>query len=183
MGDRGEFRERIIKRFLRPCLPECFGLGSGSALAADGTGSRQLDVILSDSVFPKVLCADAKHSLFPGESVFGVIEVTSKLTCAELETSMENIQSRKELTRQPLDMLDFLPYRRIEAGAGLTYDRRCRNPYMGVCFALDGIQGRVTVHGPGSGTFFGPSARSSEVAQAEYMYLTPANPAKCSAGV
>jgi hypothetical protein len=141
MGDRGEFREQIVERFLRPYLPQCYGLGSGAAFAADGTGSRQLDVILYDSVFSNVLFVDSTNSLFPVESIFGVIEVKSNLTSAELEISLDNIKSLKKLVRQPSDMLDFLPYRRIEAGTGLTYDRRHRNPYLGVCFALDGIKG------------------------------------------
>ncbi len=29
MGDRGAFREEIIKDFLRPFLPNCYGLSSG----------------------------------------------------------------------------------------------------------------------------------------------------------
>jgi|GEM_PF-4506552 len=37
---------------------------------------------------------------------------------------------------------------------------------------------RVTVHGPGSGTFFGQSARPGEDARAENMYLTPSNLAR-----
>ena len=38
----------------------------------------------------------------------------------------------------------------------------------------------VTVQGPGSGTFFGHTARSSEDARAENMYLTPSNLGKAS---
>jgi hypothetical protein len=77
--------------------------------------------------------------LFPCESVYGVIEVKSSLTSGELDTAVINIRSLKSLERVPADMLDLLPHRRLNVGAGLSFDARKRNPYLGVIFAYDGL--------------------------------------------
>ena len=138
IGDRGEFREAAIQRFLRPHLPECYGLGSGSIFSSDGKASRQIDIVIYDSVFSNILFRDSSNSLFPYEAVFGNIEVKSQLTSEELATAIENIASVKDLRRQASDMMDLLPFRRIEVGRGLSYDRLPRNPYLGIVFGCDG---------------------------------------------
>ena len=138
IGDRGEFREAAIQRFLRPHLPECYGLGSGSIFSSDGKASRQIDIVIYDSVFSNILFRDSSNSLFPYEAVFGNIEVKSQLTSEELATAIENIASVKDLRRQASDMMDLLPFRRIEVGRGLSYDRLQRNPYLGIVFGCDG---------------------------------------------
>ena len=79
MGDRGEFREQVVERFLRPYLPKCYGLGSGAIFSANGMSSRQIDIVLYDAVFSNVLFSDSPNSLYPAESVFGAIEVKSDL--------------------------------------------------------------------------------------------------------
>jgi hypothetical protein len=139
MGDRGEFRERVIKSFLRPYLPKCYGLGSGAAFAADGTGSRQLDVVIYDDVFSNVLFRDSGNSLYPCESVYGEIEVKSRLDSTELNVAVGNIRSLKALHRSPSHMLDILPHRRLNTGEGLSFDKQLRNPYLGIIFAYDGL--------------------------------------------
>ena len=145
-GDRGEFREQVIANFLRPFLPTCYGLRSGAVFAADGSGSRQMDVVLYDAVFSNVLFSDSANSLFPAEAVFGAIEVKSDLSSATLDESIENIRSLKTLQRAPSDMCDILPFRRLGMGAGLTFSPEQRNPYLGICFAFDGLVGE-TVEG------------------------------------
>jgi hypothetical protein len=138
-GDKGEFRERILEDFLRPFLPPCYGLGSGAVFSADGGESSQIDVVIYDSVFSNVLFRDRSNSLFPCESVFGLIEVKSELTSAELEISVANVASVKRLARQPSDMCDLLPFRRLGVGGGLEYDTQTRNPYVGFVFAYGGL--------------------------------------------
>jgi hypothetical protein len=105
-GDKGEFREHIIERFLRPFLPKCYGLGSGQVFAQDGSVSDQVDIVLYDDVFSNVLFSDAANSLFPCESVYGTVEVKSVLSTEELERSIANIASVKRLQRAATDMLD-----------------------------------------------------------------------------
>ncbi len=138
-GDKGEFREAIIGKFLRPFLPTCYGIGSGQVFSSDGSASDQVDVVLYDEVFSNVLFRDSRNSLFPCEAVYGLIEVKSVLSTAELESSITNIESVKKLARSPSDMLDLLPFRRLNVGAGLNYDKQARNPYFGVVFAYDGL--------------------------------------------
>jgi len=138
-GDKGEFREQIVGRFLRPFLPDCYGIGSGQVFAADDEASKQIDIVIYDAIFSNVLFRDAGNSLFPSESVYGTVEVKSRLSTEELEDSIANIESVKCLSRSSSDMCDILPFRRIRVGAGLTYGREMRNPYLGIIFAYGGL--------------------------------------------
>jgi len=139
-GDKGEFREHIIGKFLRPFLPSCYGIGSGQVFSIDGSASDQVDIVLYDEVFSNVLFRDAANSLFPCESVYGTVEVKSILTTEELETSISNIASVKRLQRAPSDMLDVLPFRRIDFTGDITFSQpHISNPYLGIVFAYDGL--------------------------------------------
>lgn len=144
-GDRGEFRERLLERFLRPFLPVCYGLGSGAVFAADGSHSRQIDIVIYDAVFSNVLFRDGANSLFPCENVFGTIEVKSVLDAAELGVALDNVASLKSLPRAASDMCDILPFRGLKAGAGLSYDKTQRNPYLGFVFAYDGLRSETVI--------------------------------------
>lgn len=138
--DRGEYRERIVQEFLRPYLPECYGLGRGEVFSADGESSRQIDIVIYDAIFSSVLMKDENSQLFPCESVFGSIEVKTELTGQTLEQGVENIMSLKKLEREASDMLDILPFRRINVGQGLTYSTAKRNHYLGIIFAYKGLE-------------------------------------------
>ena len=82
--------------------------------------------------------------MFPCESVFGSIEVKSSLNSKEvLDVAVENIQSLKSLKREDTDFLDVTPTSRINVGEGLTYDKTKANPYLGIVFALDGMDGET----------------------------------------
>lgn len=85
-GDRGTFREEIISEFLRPFLPECYGLNSGEIFAADGSQSAQVDIVVYDAIFSTVLFRNGTAMLFPAESVFGSIEIKTDLDSRELAT-------------------------------------------------------------------------------------------------
>ena len=138
-GERGEYRERIVKEFLRPYLPECYGLGRGEVFSANGESSRQIDIVIYDAIFSSVLMKDENSQLFPCESVFGSIEVKTELKRETLEQGVENIVSLKKLDREASDMMDILPFRRIGVGKGLTYNRTKSNHYLGVIFAYRGF--------------------------------------------
>jgi len=139
-GDKGEFREHIIGKFLRPFLPNCYGIGSGQVFAADGSASDQVDIVIYDDVFSNVLFRDATNKLFPCESVYGTIEVKSVLSTEELEKSISNIASVKRLQRAATDMLDVTPTSRINISGDLTFSQsHINNPYLGIVFAYDGL--------------------------------------------
>ena len=149
MGDRGSFRESIIKEFLRPFLPECYGLSSGEIFSCAGAQSAQVDIIVYDAIFSTVLFRNGPDQLFPAESIFGSIEVKSSLSLHEFGLACGNIASVKRLGRRNADSLDFLPTVRLELGAGLAGGGDKRNPYLGMVFgyngaAPDAIVGEVT---------------------------------------
>jgi hypothetical protein len=77
--------------------------------------------------------------------VFGTIEVKSHLSSEELKIAIENIASVKSLPRQDTDMMDILPFRRINTGEGLNYDTAKRNYYLGIVFSYGGISIEKTV--------------------------------------
>jgi hypothetical protein len=139
MGDRGTFREGIIKHFLRPFLAECYGLHEGEVFSADGSKSAQIDIVIYDAVFSTVLFRDKEVMLFPAESVFGSIEVKSLLSSQELRNAIENIASLKHLTRPDSDMRDLLPSVRFNVGPGLSYSAEKMNAYLGIVFGYQGI--------------------------------------------
>jgi hypothetical protein len=144
-GDKGEFRERVVEEFLRPFLPPCYGLGSGAVFSSDGNQSKQIDVVIYDSVFSNVLFRDRTNSLFPCEAVFGLIEVKSELDSAQLSLAVDNVASLKRLSRQPSDMCDLLPFRRLRIGGGLRYDGTMRNPYVSFVFGYRGLIAEAVV--------------------------------------
>ena len=144
-GERGEYRERIVKEFLRPYLPECYGLGRGEVFSENGESSRQIDIVIYDEIFSSILMRDENSQLFPCESVFGSIEVKTELTGETLKQGVENIMSLKKLEREASDMLDILPFRRINVDESLTYGTAKRNHYLGMIFAYKGLGFRTVV--------------------------------------
>lgn len=87
---KGEVRERVLRDFLRPFLPDCYGLGSGQVFSSDGNESKQIDIVIYDAVFSIVMKIDEASLIFPCESVFGSIEVKSVLNSNELETAVKD---------------------------------------------------------------------------------------------
>ncbi len=144
MGNRGEFREKVIAEFLRPFLPRCYGLDSGEVFSSDGHKSAQIDIVLYDAMFSTVYPASGKM-LFPAESIFGSIEVKSNLTIPELDTACGNIASVKTLNRAPTDALDLLPHVRLALGAGLSLmdPHLCNNPYLCIVFGYRGTSAKT----------------------------------------
>jgi hypothetical protein len=138
MGDRGRFREAVIRDFLRPFLPLAYGLSSGEVFSTDGEQSAQVDIVIYDAVFSTILFRDKPDQLFPAESIFGSIEVKSHLSLGELESACSNVRSVKSLKRPPSNMLDLSPTTRLELGPGLSADPSPRNPYLGFIWAFDG---------------------------------------------
>lgn len=73
MGDRGNHREMIIRDFLRPFLPDCYGLSTGEVFSTDGTQSAQVDVVIYDAVFSAVLFKAGPHQLCPAAMRLAIV--------------------------------------------------------------------------------------------------------------
>lgn len=139
-GDKGEFREQIIQKFLRPFLPPCYGIGSGQIFSSDGAASDQADVVLYDAVFSNVLFRNEPNSLSPCESVYGLIEVKSVLNTLELESAITNVASVKRLQRASSSMLNITPTSSLEISGDIRFSQtHTSNPYLGVVFGYDGL--------------------------------------------
>lgn len=145
MGDRGSYREMIIRDFLRPFLPECYGLSSGEVFSVDGAHSAQVDVVVYDAVFSAVLFKNGPQQLFPAESVFGAVEVKSDLNSTELERACENSRRLKALQRSATDILDFTPLARLNVSSTFTTGETLpRNPYVTFAFGFRGPSAETT---------------------------------------
>ena len=84
--DIGNVAESAVRRFLQSNLPARYSVGVGEAIAPDGQSSRrveqtqQKDVLIYDPYGCAVLDWDESGvSLFPVESIYGVIEVKTKI--------------------------------------------------------------------------------------------------------
>lgn len=100
--DKGDQREEILRHFLvsHGLIPEKFSVSSIStrAVARDGRLSPELDILIYDKNESVVLKRfDKTLDYYPIESVYGTIQVKSKLTKTALREGLENIKSFKSL--------------------------------------------------------------------------------------
>ena len=97
-GTRGTVRENTLREFLQNGrLPAKFGLGAGEVVGQVGDVSRQCDIIIYDAISGLSLHYDENNQIYPIDSVYGIIEVKSSLTKAELLDSLEKIKVFKEM--------------------------------------------------------------------------------------
>lgn len=97
--ERGEAREKVLRRFLEDYLPRRFGVSSGYVIDALGGVSRQIDVIVYDGVDAPVFKVIEDEKVFPVECVCAVGEVKSYLDKQELKDAIEKISSVKRLDK------------------------------------------------------------------------------------
>jgi hypothetical protein len=89
MGDRGDYAEDSVRKFLREYLPRRLELGRGEVIDAHGGRSKQTDVVIANEDHPFTFSA-TQPGLFFIEGVFAAAEVKSSLTTTNLEQSLEN---------------------------------------------------------------------------------------------
>ncbi len=99
-GELGVGREEIIRRFLRIYLPARFEVSTGFAFDSKGNVSKQLDVVIANSLVCPRFETPGGVRFFPCESVVAVGQVKSSLRSdAELESALVNLESVKDLDR------------------------------------------------------------------------------------
>ncbi len=142
---RGECREAVVASALRPWLPERYGLGSGEVVGSDGSRSQALDIVIFDALYAVVFKTIGGKLLCPAESVFGTIEVKTKLDMAELGDGIRKGQSLAGIARERTTAYQFTPTAGFEIGAGLEGDTRPRHHYVTGIVAVDAIEGHRIV--------------------------------------
>lgn len=137
-GSKGTVRENIVNKVIRPFLPACYGLSGGEAFDSEGNTSKQLDLVVYDSVFSYIIPYIDNYIQFPGESIYGNIEIKSFLNKDELMKAIDNIKSMKSLKREGTHSWTVTPLVSIKIN-GLP-DNTDRNPYFGIIFAYDSVE-------------------------------------------
>ncbi len=131
---KGTLREEIVldvflKRFLSRNVSV---VGSGEVVSVDGDVSPQCDLLIVDLSAP-FLIEKSGYRVAASESVFGVIEVKSNLTSAELVDAYEKVVHVKRMSRSAY-LSKGLITRRVY---GRTWEHF---PLMGMIFAYDGAE-------------------------------------------
>jgi len=135
---KGTFREQILKNFLRPFLPGCYGVSGGQAFDNAGNISNQLDVVVYDSLFSYVAPYMDDFIYFPCESVYGSIEIKSMLNKQSFVEAVANINSLKKLSRKGIDSYYVNPMKPLNIN-NVTWDIHAVNEYLGVVFAYESV--------------------------------------------
>jgi hypothetical protein len=104
--DVGDAREQILRQFLltRGYLPKRYGVSERRARVASTTGhvTGELDILLYDDLNSlSLMRREDVYEVFPVESVYGVIQVKSRLNKKEISDGLENIASFKRLECDP----------------------------------------------------------------------------------
>jgi hypothetical protein len=99
-GSKGSVREALaLEQFFKKYIPNNVAVhGSGEICSVKGQLSTQCDLIVTDPTSPFLLEKD-DYRIAAAESVFGVIEVKSNLTAAELKASYRKIAAIKGIPK------------------------------------------------------------------------------------
>lgn len=108
-GDKGENREEILSEFLRAHLPHRYGVTKGQILTGSGNLSHSADIIIFDAINCPVLF-HSRTAVLPIEGVYGIIEVKSRLSKAELLDAMGKIEAFKRLAPRGLSVVRTREY-------------------------------------------------------------------------
>lgn len=99
-GELGTDREEIVRSFLRAYLPKRFDVSTGFIFDADGEMSKQIDIIIADSLVCARFETAGGTRYYPCEAVVAVGQIKSSLTSvAKLHDALANLESVKALDR------------------------------------------------------------------------------------
>lgn len=100
-GMKGMAVEEIVRKFLADHLPPSVGVTVGQVMDADGTRSKQADVIVYNANrSPMLFTSDqAGQNVVSAEGVIAVVEVKSRLTKSLLPEVLANCRSVKTLKK------------------------------------------------------------------------------------
>jgi hypothetical protein len=93
----GRVREIVLRKILEPVLPPEVKCGTGKLTDRHGNLSGEIDVVLySKNILPPSLF-DERNGVFPIESVLYTIEVKSRLSAAELQSTIKSAKQCRSL--------------------------------------------------------------------------------------
>ncbi len=104
--DVGNAREQILRSFLSSSgyLPTRYAVSTNSARVASTTGhlTGEMDILLYDPIDSiRLMSREDVYDVYPVESVYGAIQVKSRLNKNEVREGIENIAKFKALDRAP----------------------------------------------------------------------------------
>lgn len=108
-GDRGENREEILAEFLGQHLPSRYGILKGEVVTRAGETSHSADLIIYDAIDCPVLY-QGRTAVVPIEGVYGIIELKSRLSKAELVNAMQKLEAFKRLAPRDLSVIRTREY-------------------------------------------------------------------------
>jgi len=104
--DVGNAREQILRNFLTNSgyVPTRYAVSKNSARVASTTGhvTGEMDILLYDPIDSiRLMSREDVYDVYPVESVYGAIQVKSRLNKKEIKEGLENIAKFKALDRVP----------------------------------------------------------------------------------
>jgi hypothetical protein len=98
-GLRGFSREAVLREYLQGLLPMNVDIGHGEVFDADGQYSGECDAIIYDRIRTPIFFSEGQQ-MMPAESVYGVIEVKSRLDLNEFGDCVKKCQKIKQLNKK-----------------------------------------------------------------------------------
>ena len=106
-GEKGIARENTLENALRKYIPDKYIFSKGMIIDSKDEQSRQVDIIIHDKMLSPILLNLESTRIIPIESVYGVIEVKSRLTKNELAKAIKNIESVRRLPKKTMTGMSF----------------------------------------------------------------------------
>jgi uncharacterized protein DUF6602 len=99
-GEKGMGREQIIRQFLLSYLPKKFEIATGFAFDFSGAVSKQLDLVIANSLVCPRFETSGGNRFYPCESVVAVGQIRSSLRSRrDFRDALSNLESVKALDR------------------------------------------------------------------------------------
>ncbi|MFE6807196.1 DUF6602 domain-containing protein [Streptomyces sp. NPDC057681] len=134
-GEAGTSREVLVQNFLSSCLPaHVQAIHNAEIIASDGGLSRQCDVVVVNRETPP-LTSLGGYRVIPNECVYGLVEVKTNLTRADLLDACEKIRNARCLSKTAYRRVPG-PIARTTHAYGRTYDHF---PTSGIVVAFGGL--------------------------------------------
>lgn len=100
---KGNATESVVEeQLLRPFRPRGFDCGKGAVISVEDPTiqSAAIDRIIFDRRASPPLVYDSSHSIFPIESVAGMVEITMRLDATKLRTDIERMVEVKGMKQR-----------------------------------------------------------------------------------